>query len=57
MADEISRLVADLDAEPSEAAEDARHALAALGPRAPEPLIAAAPAFRPAGAVRRAAGP
>ncbi|MEU6552579.1 HEAT repeat domain-containing protein [Streptomyces sp. NPDC046915] len=49
MEDEITRLVADLDAESTEVAEDAQHALTALGPGVLEPLIAAAPALNPFG--------
>ncbi|MEU5593748.1 HEAT repeat domain-containing protein [Streptomyces sp. NPDC020298] len=49
MEDEISRLVAGLDADSSEVAEDAQHALTALGTDVLEPLIAAAPALDPFG--------
>ncbi|WP_258056260.1 HEAT repeat domain-containing protein [Streptomyces sp. Ru62] len=49
MEDEIARRVAELDAESTEVAEDAQHALIALGPRVLEPLIAAAPALNPFG--------
>lgn len=49
MEDEIARRVAELDAESTEVAEEARHALIALGPQVLEPLIAAAPALNPFG--------
>ncbi|MFJ8747276.1 HEAT repeat domain-containing protein [Embleya sp. NPDC127516] len=43
MEDVIARLVGELDADSGEVAEDAQHALIALGPRVLDPLIAAAP--------------
>ncbi|MFJ5031047.1 HEAT repeat domain-containing protein [Streptomyces sp. NPDC088560] len=49
MEGEITRRVAELDAGSTDVAEEAQHALIALGPQVLEPLIAAAPALNPFG--------